>query len=179
MRSELIGKVRRVVRRRMAGGRGSHGFDHVKRVLATSLRLGRESGADLEVLTLAALLHDIGRPEEDRSEGRRCHARAGAEEAAELLRRNGAPPALVRRVCDCVRQHRYRGDEPPLSLEAKLPTISTPSAPSVSAGPFFSPERSAPPCTTAPRRPGRRPPTRRATRPTGSTWSSSATCPAG
>lgn len=35
-----------------------HGFDHVQRVLALAERLGRELGADLEVLRAAALLHD-------------------------------------------------------------------------------------------------------------------------
>jgi Fe-S oxidoreductase len=36
----------------MAAGRGSHGFDHVERVLAMALRLGAESGADERVLAL-------------------------------------------------------------------------------------------------------------------------------
>ena len=35
-----------------------HGFDHVLRVLELAERLGRELGADLEVLRAAALLHD-------------------------------------------------------------------------------------------------------------------------
>ena len=74
----------------MAAGRGSHGFDHVERVLALSLRLGAESGADARVLALAALLHDVGRAEEDRSAGATCHAAAGARLAREILRRHGA-----------------------------------------------------------------------------------------
>ncbi len=104
----------------MSESRGSHGFDHVKRVLALSLRLGRESGADLDVLTLAALLHDIGRQEEARSNGSSCHARTGSKMAAEILRTCGAGPSLVRRVADCVRQHRFRGGSPPLSPEARV-----------------------------------------------------------
>jgi uncharacterized protein len=35
-----------------------HGYDHVLRVMALAERLGREVGADLEVLRAAALLHD-------------------------------------------------------------------------------------------------------------------------
>jgi len=90
----------------MARGRGSHGFDHVKRVLSLSLRLGREAGADLEVLTLAALLHDIGRFEEDRTGGKSCHAEVGSREAGEILGRHGASTSTLRKVRDCVRQHR-------------------------------------------------------------------------
>jgi uncharacterized protein len=104
----------------MAQGRGSHGFDHVKRVLSLSLRLGREAEANLEVLTLAALLHDIGRPEEDRTAGKSCHAEVGSREAGEILKKFGAAPATVRKVRDCVRQHRYRGEAVPVSLEAKI-----------------------------------------------------------
>lgn len=111
-------KVRREVRRRMRAGRGSHGFDHVRRVLALCRRLGKE--ADLHVLTLAALLHDVGRPEEDRSNGSSCHAEVGARLAGEILERHGAAPALIRKVRECVRTHRFRGRSRPLSREAKI-----------------------------------------------------------
>jgi len=112
--------VRREVRKVMQGGRGSHGYDHVRRVLALCLHLGRETGVDREVLTLAALLHDIGRPEEDRSGGAICHAREGSRMAGEILARHGAPPSLVRCVRGCVRQHRFRGLPAPSSLEARI-----------------------------------------------------------
>ena len=102
----------------MKAGRGSHGFDHVTRVLALCRRLGES--ADMEVLTLAALLHDVGRPEEDRSNGSACHAEAGARIAREILERHGAAPALVRKVQECVRTHRYRGRARPLSREARI-----------------------------------------------------------
>lgn len=119
-KKDLVRQVRREARRLMARGRGSHGFDHVKRVLSLSLRLGREAGADLEVLTLAALLHDIGRSEEDRTAGKSCHAEVGSREAGEILGRHGASPSTLRKVRDCVRQHRFRGDAAPVSLEAKI-----------------------------------------------------------
>ncbi len=119
-KKDLVRLVRREARRLMARGRGSHGFDHVKRVLSLSLLLGREAGADLEILTLAALLHDIGRSEEDRTAGKSCHAEVGSREAGAILRRHGASPATLRKVRDCVRQHRFRGDAAPVSLEAKI-----------------------------------------------------------
>lgn len=120
LRDPLVRAVRAEARRLMAAGRGSHGFDHVERVLALALRLGAETGGDLRVLALAALLHDIGRGEQDRSGGAVCHAAAGATLAREVLRRHGAAPPLTRRVVDCVRRHRYRGAERPVSREAKL-----------------------------------------------------------
>jgi len=108
------------VRRVMSAGRGSHGFDHVERVLALALRLGAESGADVRALALAALLHDVGRHEQDRSGGAVCHAAAGAVLARGILRRHGADEALVRRVAACVRRHRFRGSARPRTREEKL-----------------------------------------------------------
>lgn len=104
----------------MEKGRGSHGYDHVRRVLALCRRLGAGAGADLEVLTLAALLHDIGRHEERCSGGRSCHARVGAEVAEGIMKRFGADRRLIGKVVECVRQHRYRGNSTPRSLEARI-----------------------------------------------------------
>jgi uncharacterized protein len=120
LRDPLVRAVRTEARRLMAAGRGSHGFDHVERVLALALRLGAESGGDPRVLALAALLHDVGRDEQDRSGGAVCHAEAGAVLAREILRRHAAGDGLTRRVVDCVRRHRFRGAARPVSREAKL-----------------------------------------------------------
>ena len=48
-------------------------------------------GADRETVLFAALLHVCARPEEHRSKGRICHARRGAELAAELLKDAAVP----------------------------------------------------------------------------------------
>ena len=47
----------------------SHRWDHVQRVLALAEHLAQAEGADLEVVRVAALLHDIGRAEERRTKG--------------------------------------------------------------------------------------------------------------
>jgi uncharacterized protein len=100
--------------------RGSHDWDHTERVLRLCLRIGKKEKADLDVLRLAALLHDIGRGEEDRSSGRVCHGRAGAALAGELLRRRGLDPGLVKEVVHCIRTHRFRKRAAPKTLEAKV-----------------------------------------------------------
>jgi uncharacterized protein len=115
----LVRAVRREARRIMAAGKGSHGFDHVERVLALALRLGAESGAELRELALAALLHDVGRAQEDHGGGA-CHAEAGAALAREILMRHGAGERLARRVAQNVRRHRFRGAARPVSREEKL-----------------------------------------------------------
>ena len=116
----LASSIRKEAGAFFRGARGSHDWDHTERVLRLALRIGRKEKADLGVLTLAALLHDIGRGEEDRSNGKVCHGRSGAVLAEGILRQHGLDPATVRAVVHCVRTHRYRGRAKPRTLEARI-----------------------------------------------------------
>lgn len=116
----LVARVREEAGAFFAGARGSHDWDHTERVRRLALRIGRKEKADLGVLELAALLHDVGREAEDRSRGRDCHAKAGAALARTVLERNGVDRATVRAVVHCIATHRYRGRAVPVSLEAKV-----------------------------------------------------------
>lgn len=98
-----------------------HDFDHTLRVLRNAERLAAElPEADRRIVRLAALLHDIARPEELKSRGRICHAEAGARRAAELLAGCDLPEEAVRRVAAAVKSHRFRDDRCPASLEAAI-----------------------------------------------------------
>jgi uncharacterized protein len=99
---------------------GSHGWDHVRRVFDLCLLMGRKEEADLTVLALAALLHDIGRKEETASKGGICHAQVGAQKAVEILRRLHIPEEIRSKVRDCIRSHRFRGTRTPATLEARI-----------------------------------------------------------
>ena len=120
LRDELVEAVRRDTRAFFSSARGSHDWDHTERVLHLCLRIGRKEKADLGVLRLAALLHDVGRAEEDRSNGKVCHGRAGAALARRVLEGHGLDAATVRRVVHCVRTHRFRKKAAPRSLEARI-----------------------------------------------------------
>ena len=100
--------------------RGSHDWDHTERVYRLCLRIGRKERADLDVLRLAALLHDIGREEEDRSNGRTCHAEKGAILARKILSNNGIDEERTSKIVRCIETHRYRGRIVPDSLEGKI-----------------------------------------------------------
>jgi uncharacterized protein len=116
----VIARVRKEAGAFFRGARGSHDWDHTERVLRLALRIGRKEKADLGVLALAALLHDIGREEEDRTNGKVCHSRSGAALAETILRRHGLAPPTVRAVVHCVRSHRYRGRTLRRTLEARV-----------------------------------------------------------
>ncbi len=98
----------------------SHRWDHVQRVLALAERLARSEGADLEVVRVAALLHDIGRGEEQRSQGAVCHAAFGAKLAHQILSRYNLPPHFIKAVVHAIETHRFRSSRRPESLEAKV-----------------------------------------------------------
>ncbi|MDD8025023.1 MAG: HD domain-containing protein [Acidobacteriota bacterium] len=112
--------VRAEARARFDNARGSHDWDHTERVLRLCLRIGRKEEADLTVLRLAAVLHDIGRAEEDRSNGRHCHAEAGAREARAILKKHGLPEETIARVVHCIETHRYRKAVRPETIEARV-----------------------------------------------------------
>lgn len=116
----LAARVRAEAASFFRGARGSHDWDHTERVLALSLKIGRKEKADLRVLELAALLHDIGRAEEDRARGRICHARVGAVRARALLERLGCDRPTVSAVVACIRTHRFRRGGAPRTLEARV-----------------------------------------------------------
>lgn len=119
-RASLIETIRAEARAGFDGARGSHDWDHTERVLHLCLRIGKREKADLFVLKLAAVLHDIGRAEEDRSNGRPCHAEAGAERARTILAKHGLPEDLIGRVVHCIAAHRYRKTVKPETLEARV-----------------------------------------------------------
>jgi uncharacterized protein len=97
----------------------AHDCQHIYRVLYYCLDIARGTGADMDVLVAAALLHDIGRADEYKDKSA-DHALVGAGMAHEFLLRLGWAEAKAARVRDCIASHRYRNDLKPESLEAKI-----------------------------------------------------------
>ena len=96
----------------------AHDWQHNLRVMAMCERIGREEGADMALLRLAALLHDIGRAEERRTG--ECHAEISARIAGEWLREEGMDSRQIMLVQKAILAHRFRKESPPTSLEEKI-----------------------------------------------------------
>lgn len=98
----------------------AHDKEHIYRVLYVALDIAKtESTADCEVLIAACLLHDIGRQEQlDNPE--LCHAQVGADKAYKFLIEHNFPKKFALHVSDCIRAHRFRKENPPESIEAKI-----------------------------------------------------------
>jgi uncharacterized protein len=99
--------------------RGSHDWDHTERVYRLCMHIGRVEDADLEVLAIAAFLHDVGRSYQDESKGTICHAEKGAEIARTLLVNYPLPDEKKRNIVHCIGSHRFRGNNHPETLEAR------------------------------------------------------------
>ncbi len=117
---QLIESVRGTAAGYFDPSKGSHGMDHTERVYSLCMHLGNAEHADMDVLRFAALLHDIGRPEEDRKKGSVCHAELGARTARGILEPLGIAAGIIDHVCACISTHRFRDEKKPETLEARI-----------------------------------------------------------
>ena len=98
----------------------AHDKEHIYRVLYNALRIAKkENNVDYDVLICACLLHDIGRKEQF-ANPELCHAIVGSEKAYSFLVGNGYEIQYAEKVKHCIRTHRYRKNNLPESLEAKI-----------------------------------------------------------
>ena len=98
----------------------AHDCQHVYRVLYAALEIAAtQEGVDSDVLIAACLLHDIGRDKQN-ADPTLCHALEGSKMAHTILCEEGWENEKAQHVVNCIATHRYRSDNPPKSLEAKI-----------------------------------------------------------
>jgi uncharacterized protein len=99
----------------------AHNFDHVMRVYNMAVHLAEGESVDLEIIKTAALLHDIGSKKEmDDPTGKTDHALEGAKMARPILEKLGFSADKINHICDCIVSHRYKTENKPETLEAKI-----------------------------------------------------------
>jgi len=116
----LIKQIELEAKKYFVGASGCHDFSHVERVYNLALSIGKKEGADLGILALSALLHDIGRKAEMKSRGKFCHAEKGAELAKKILNKYKLDSDIIDQVVHCIISHRYRNQHIPKTIEAKV-----------------------------------------------------------
>ena len=99
-----------------------HGFDHVKRVFQLSIKIGAKLNADLKILKISALLHDIGRIQENKDKHKRNHAEISAELAKNFLtsKQDALTPNDIEKITHCIQAHSFSNNVIPGTLEAKI-----------------------------------------------------------
>jgi uncharacterized protein len=99
-----------------------HGFSHIKRVLNLCLDIGKKLGANLHILEIAALLHDIGRDGEEQDIYNRNHAELSAEMSLDFIKSQSFQISQeeLDNIIHCIRAHSFSNETIPKTLEAKI-----------------------------------------------------------
>lgn len=118
MKTELYKKVENYMLSCMTDS--AHDKEHIYRVLYMALDIAKyENEVDKDILIISCLLHDIGREEQFKNP-KLCHAKIGSEKAYHYLLDNGFSEETAIHVKSCILTHRFRSDNPPNSIEAKI-----------------------------------------------------------
>ncbi len=103
----------------LIGAKPAHDFLHVQRVTTNAKRIARAEGADLHVVTAAAILHELVNLPKDHprssESGDLC-----AHAAREVLTGLGWPAPRVDTVCLCIRDHSWSKGAAPTTLEVAV-----------------------------------------------------------
>lgn len=99
-----------------------HGFSHIERVFNLCLELGKKLSANLLVLKIAALLHDIGRTYKNIANYNKNHAETSYEMAIEFLKSNNFKISQndMENILHSIRSHSFSNNVVPQTLEATI-----------------------------------------------------------
>ena len=101
-------------------GDSAHDSLHIYRVLYQSLKISEAyKEVNRDVLIASSLLHDIGRDSQFQNP-RLCHAVEGGKMAYAFMKKMGWNENLCAHIQDCITTHRFRTNDPPKTIEAKI-----------------------------------------------------------
>ena len=116
----LSDKIKKEVQAKLSGINSCHDLEHINRVYNLAMHIGKLEKANMEVLGLAVILHDIARKEEFKSKGKIDHAERGAILSKQILEKYNLPKEKIEKIVHCVATHRYRDNKTPQTKEAKI-----------------------------------------------------------
>lgn len=100
--------------------KAAHDELHIYRVLNNALKIAKHyKNINYDVLITSCLLHDIARPDEFRNK-KLCHAIEGGKKAYQFLIDNNYDYNFSNHVKDCITTHRFRSNNEPKTIEAKI-----------------------------------------------------------
>jgi uncharacterized protein len=119
MKKDIISKIEEEAKEFFEGADGCHDWTHVERVRNLALRIGRKEKADLFVLEIAALLHDVKKKDEMKAKGLFCHAERSAKKAENILEKYDLDKKVVDNIVHSIEAHRFRNEIIPRTIEAR------------------------------------------------------------
>lgn len=99
-----------------------HGFNHVERVYDMCIKIGEKLNANIDLLKISVLLHDIGRIDEKNDNLKRNHAEISAEKAYKFLTSQDFNISIddIDKIIHCIKAHSFSNNIIPKTLEAKI-----------------------------------------------------------
>ncbi len=99
-----------------------HGFKHVERVYDICIKIGKKLNANIDLLKISVLLHDIGRIDEKKDNLKRNHAEISAEKAFKFLTSQDFNISMdeIDKIIHCIKAHSFSNNLVPETLEAKI-----------------------------------------------------------
>ena len=117
---DIVSEIKNFVEEESSKPESKYGYEpfvfHFIPVVKYAQELAEELGADKEIVTLAAWLHDIGSV----MHGREDHHLAGAKIAEEKLRELNYPEERIEMVKKCILNHRGSQENNPQTIEEKI-----------------------------------------------------------
>lgn len=120
MEEKVIEEIRKEAESYFQNSCPLHDWSHVERVYNLCSQIGKEESANLFVLQLAALLHDVGRKKGMESPDELDHAQISAEIASEILKKYNVNGEIAQQVLHCISSHRFRKGQKPETSEARI-----------------------------------------------------------
>ena len=117
MRQDMYSRIEKYILSCMTDS--AHDCHHIYRVLYGALDIANNYNVDKDVLITCCLLHDIGR-EAQFNNPTLNHAIVGANMAFDYLLNIGWSENKAGHVKSCISTHRYRNNNLPESIEAKI-----------------------------------------------------------
>lgn len=115
-----VTKLEQIIAKHFSQAKSSHDLEHTKRVYNMCMHIAKVEKVDITILQYAALLHDIGRSEQDKNKGKIPHEKIGADMAKKILLQMGISNKTIKQVTHCILTHRYREKTHPETIEAKV-----------------------------------------------------------
>lgn len=102
--SNIITKTKTFVQQTLENAEGGHDWFHIERVWKNAKLIAKEEECDLELVELAALLHDIAD-----SKFHDGDEEIGPKTAQDWLERSSYPPERIARIVQIIRAISYKG----------------------------------------------------------------------
>lgn len=115
MASTIVNRALEFAQKIFQNDYSGHDYFHTERVFKTATRIASQENANLEIVQLAALLHDVDDIKLS------PHTHANKENARKFLTENGVNSATIEQICEIIGEISFAGKDSvaPKSLEGK------------------------------------------------------------